>query len=153
MSNPKYYGSRTEINSKGRLGLSNGSLDSRVLRERSQQGQPHSHAHHHGSRQQLQKPSRSKKSVYLWTTGDVLSWLQKKHREYLDLYGGLFEEHDISGKALVRLNEMKLERMGIQNKEHRTDIHVHIVRLRIKHEQTELKLLKKGDRGIVVQRP
>nr|XP_054771837.1 protein aveugle-like [Lytechinus pictus] len=130
MSNPR-YGGRSDISATVKIGLSNGSLDSRASKE------------HGGGLNK--KSSRVKKSVYLWTPTDVRSWLQKKHRDYFERYYSLFLEHDISGRALVRLNELKLERMGIENKEHRIDLHEQILKLRIKHEQNELRLLRKTD--------
>ncbi|KAJ8045152.1 hypothetical protein HOLleu_08096 [Holothuria leucospilota] len=52
-------------------------------------------------------------------------------------------EHDIVGKVLVQLSTSQLQQMGIRNEKHRVDIYEKIIKLRLKHEQVELKLLRK----------
>ncbi|XP_071965341.1 sterile alpha motif domain-containing protein 12-like [Antedon mediterranea] len=88
-----------------------------------------------------QKSTRSKKSVFKWDNCDVLRWLRKHHLQYYQLYGANFKEHDISGRALIKLNLIKLEKMEIDDQMHRNDLLEYILRLRLKHEQTELRLL------------
>ncbi|XP_072017608.1 protein aveugle-like [Amphiura filiformis] len=92
-----------------------------------------------------QKPSsrKVKRSVFLWTNSEVMRWLRKKHIQYYSLYNHVFKDHDISGKSLVRLNHIKLEKMGITDLDHRSDLLEHILRLKLKHELHELKLLQK----------
>ncbi|XP_033120599.1 sterile alpha motif domain-containing protein 12-like [Anneissia japonica] len=89
----------------------------------------------------LKKSARSRKSVFKWDNSDVLRWLRKHHLQYYQLYGTNFKEHDISGRALIKLNLIKLEKMEISDPTHRTDLLEYILRLRLKHEQTELRLL------------
>lgn len=86
---------------------------------------------------------KNKKSVFTWSRQDVLRWLNKYHTHYFHLYGDLFREHDIVGKVLVQLSTSQLQQMGIRNEKHRVDIYEKIIKLRLKHEQVELKLLRK----------
>ncbi|XP_038056674.1 protein aveugle-like [Patiria miniata] len=85
--------------------------------------------------------ARAKKTVYHWGNAEVLRWL-KKYDQYNTLYSQVFQEHDLSGRALVRLNPIRMEKMGITNPDHRSDLLERILRLRLKHEQNELKILQ-----------
>ncbi|XP_022102618.1 protein aveugle-like [Acanthaster planci] len=84
---------------------------------------------------------RTKKTVYHWGNVEVLRWL-RKYEQYHNLYSQMFEEHDLSGRALVRLNPVRMEKMGITNPDHRVDLLERILRLRLKHEQNELKIIQ-----------
>ncbi|XP_077991513.1 sterile alpha motif domain-containing protein 12-like [Glandiceps talaboti] len=95
----------------------------------------------------LKSPSKKKpksKSVFMWNVVDVTKWLRRYCPTYYGLYGNIFEEHEISGRALVKLDMRKLEQMGIPSREHRSELLNYILKLRVKHEQVELKALLKG---------
>ncbi|XP_013380536.1 protein aveugle [Lingula anatina] len=97
-----------------------------------------------------QKEPASKKStkgkgpkpLYFWGKADVNKWLRKHGGNYYQLYGQLFLDHEISGRALIRLSDMKLGRMGIQNPEHREDLMQLILHLKLRNEAAELKNLE-----------
>ncbi|XP_033644579.1 protein aveugle-like [Asterias rubens] len=88
------------------------------------------------------RSKNTKKTVYHWGNAEVIRWLRKHHTHYYNQYSRVFQEHDLSGRALVRLDPIRMEKMGITNSEHIADLLEHIFRLRLKHEQNELKILQ-----------
>ncbi|XP_070554850.1 sterile alpha motif domain-containing protein 12-like isoform X2 [Ptychodera flava] len=91
----------------------------------------------------LSKKRSKPKPVFLWGVQEVTRWLRRHCPTYYGLYGNIFSEHEISGRALVNLDMRKLEQMGINNPDHRSELLNQILKLRIKHEQAELKALQK----------
>ncbi|KAK3091303.1 hypothetical protein FSP39_018786 [Pinctada imbricata] len=90
----------------------------------------------------VKKNPRSKtKPLHFWTTADVNKWLRKYGGGLHDKYGELLSQQEITGRTLIRMNEMKLEKIGISKPEHRKDLMQHILRLRLKHEMSDLKNL------------
>ncbi|CAH2044306.1 unnamed protein product, partial [Iphiclides podalirius] len=85
------------------------------------------------------------KAVYLWTEADVQKWLRRHCSDYYNLYWERFHEHDITGRALVRINDNTLLRMGITNKEHREAIWREILKLRLKTDIVEIRDLERAD--------
>lgn len=83
------------------------------------------------------------KAVYLWTEADVQKWLRRHCSDYYNLYWEKFHEHDITGRALVRINDNTLLRMGIMNKEHREAIWREILKLRLKADIVEIRDLER----------
>ncbi|XP_053610651.1 protein aveugle [Plodia interpunctella] len=83
------------------------------------------------------------KAVYLWTEADVQKWLRRHCGDYYSLYWERFHEHDITGRALVRINDNTLLRMGITNKEHREAIWREILKLRLKTDIVEIRDLER----------
>lgn len=83
-----------------------------------------------------------KKSVFTWTVHDVQRWLQKYHT-YHTLYGKSFRENHILGKVLVQLTSQQLQQMGVDNEKHRADLLEKIIKLRLKSELAELKVMRK----------
>ncbi|VVC89784.1 protein aveugle [Leptidea sinapis] len=83
------------------------------------------------------------KEVYLWTEADVQKWLRRHCSDYYNLYWERFHEHDITGRALVRLNDNTLLRMGITNKDHREAIWREILKLRLKTDIVEIRDLER----------
>ncbi|KAL5233526.1 hypothetical protein ACI65C_000936 [Semiaphis heraclei] len=81
--------------------------------------------------QNVVKPRNSRaarpKVVYQWTVQDVQKWF-----DYYVLYGEKFLQHEIIGRALIRINENQLYRMGIINQDHSQDICREILKLRLK---------------------
>ncbi|XP_032518691.2 protein aveugle [Danaus plexippus] len=83
------------------------------------------------------------KAVYLWSEADVQKWLRRHCSDYYNMYWERFHEHDITGRALVRINDNTLLRMGIINKEHREAIWREILKLRLKTDIVEIRDLER----------
>ncbi|ELU18838.1 hypothetical protein CAPTEDRAFT_133107, partial [Capitella teleta] len=89
------------------------------------------------------------KLLYFWSSDDVSKWLRKHCAEHYNNYKEAFAEHDINGESLVRLNNMKLQRMGIEEESHRAEILRYIMQLKLQTETREFKNLdqKKDQRS------
>lgn len=87
--------------------------------------------------------SRRPKPVFFWNNADVMKWLKRHCEEYYGLYGQLFLEHEITGRSLVRMNDVSLERMGINDAEHREELCRIILKLKLKSDILEMKDLEK----------
>ncbi|CAG0897475.1 unnamed protein product [Cyprideis torosa] len=74
---------------------------------------------------------------YQWTNGEVIKWFQRHCPEYD--YGELFRQHDVTGRALVQMNEFSLQRLGITDSQHRRKIWREILKLRLKTDMYEMK--------------
>ncbi|XP_049876454.1 protein aveugle [Pectinophora gossypiella] len=94
------------------------------------------------SNKQKTKTTRPK-AVYLWTEADVQKWLRRHCSDYYNLYWERFHEHDITGRALIRINDNTLLRMGITNKDHRDAIWREILKLRLKTDIVEIRDLER----------
>ncbi|XP_001605297.1 protein aveugle isoform X2 [Nasonia vitripennis] len=77
--------------------------------------------------------------VYLWNVLDVQKWLRRHCSDYYQSYHEKFLYHDITGRALLRLNENILMRLGIEDKEHRMDIWREIMKLHLKTDILEIR--------------
>lgn len=93
------------------------------------------------------------KPLYFWTSADVNKWWRKHGGLCYQLYGDLLTEHDVGGRTLIRMNEIKLEKIGITNPEHRHELMQHILRLRLKHEMADLKNLDQRGVGFDLKLP
>lgn len=87
------------------------------------------------------------KPLYFWSAADVNKWLKKHGGHYHQLYGELFMQQEITGRTLIRLNDIKLEKIGITSPDHRADLMRHILKLRLKHESHDLKTLDQKGTG------
>lgn len=76
------------------------------------------------------------KPANLWTVADVQKWYRRHCSEYLQ-YIDLFAQHEITGRALLRLNDNSLQAMGVENHEDREAIWREIVKQRIKTDKLE----------------
>jgi len=85
------------------------------------------------------------KSVYSWTVSDVQKWLRRHCSDYYQQYGNLFLQHDITGRALLRLNDNSLLRLGITDMTHREAIWREILKLRLKTDIMEIRDLQRRD--------
>ncbi|XP_044738676.1 protein aveugle [Chrysoperla carnea] len=83
------------------------------------------------------------KAVYYWTVSDVQKWLRRHCSDYYPLYWDKFQQHDITGRALVRINENTLLRLGIVNSEHREAIWREIMKQRLKTDIMEIRDLER----------
>ncbi|EDW10018.1 hypothetical protein AWZ03_011824 [Drosophila navojoa] len=78
------------------------------------------------------------KAVHQWTVGDVQKWYDRHCGEYTK-YVGLFAEHDITGRALLRITDSTLQRMGITDNRDREAIWREIVKQRLKTDIMEIR--------------
>uniref|UniRef100_A0A1B6EFB1 SAM domain-containing protein n=1 Tax=Clastoptera arizonana TaxID=38151 RepID=A0A1B6EFB1_9HEMI len=85
------------------------------------------------------------KPVYLWSVFEVQKWLRRHCSDYYPLYGERFQFHEITGRALVRINEGTLLRLGIENANHRQEIWREIMKLRLKTDILEIRDLERKD--------
>ncbi|XP_054269106.1 protein aveugle-like [Macrosteles quadrilineatus] len=83
--------------------------------------------------------------VFLWSVIDVQKWLRRHCSDYYPLYGEIFQQHDITGRALIRLTESTLFRLGIHDSNHRQEIWREIIKLRLKTAILEIRDLEHKD--------
>uniref|UniRef100_A0AAQ4RNK0 Sterile alpha motif domain containing 12 n=2 Tax=Gasterosteus aculeatus aculeatus TaxID=481459 RepID=A0AAQ4RNK0_GASAC len=95
------------------------------------------------SESELSRPGYVKlsKPVALWTQPDVCKWLKKHCPNQHQIYSDSFKQHDITGRALMRLTDRKLERMGIMQEAQRQHILQQVLQLRVREEVRTLQLL------------
>ncbi|XP_077051861.1 sterile alpha motif domain-containing protein 12 isoform X2 [Siphateles boraxobius] len=95
------------------------------------------------SESELSRPGTVKlsKPVALWTQQDVCKWLKKHCPNQHQVYSDSFKLHDITGRALMRLTDRKLERMGIMQESQRQFILQQVLQLRVREEVRTLQLL------------
>ncbi|XP_056876342.1 sterile alpha motif domain-containing protein 12 isoform X2 [Takifugu flavidus] len=98
------------------------------------------------SESELTRPGYVKlsKPVALWTQQDVCKWLKKHCPSQHQIYSDSFKQHDITGRALMRLTDRKLERMGIMQEAQRQHILQQVLQLRVREEVRTLQLLTQG---------
>ncbi|KAI1306005.1 Protein aveugle [Halotydeus destructor] len=87
--------------------------------------------------------NRRPKPVFFWNNTDVMKWLKRHCEEYYGLYGQMFLEHEITGRQLVRMTDITLQRMGINEAQHRDDLCRIIMKLKLKSDILEMKDLEK----------
>lgn len=99
--------------------------------------------HRSVSESELSKPGYVKlsKPVALWSVQDVCKWLKKHCPNQHQIYSDSFKQHDITGRALMRLTDRKLERMGIIQEVQRQCILQQVLQLRVREEVRTLQLL------------
>lgn len=89
-----------------------------------------------------QKEKRKRpRPMYLWAGNDVIKWYRRHCSEY-DEYVSLFENHAITGRALLRADDDSLRRMGIENNEHRDAILREILKQKLKTDIMEIRDLQ-----------
>ena len=91
----------------------------------------------------ISEQTRRPKSIFFWNNADVMKWLNRHCGEYYGLYGQFFFEHEITGRSLIRLTDVTLERMGISEAKHRDEICRIILKLKLKSDILEMKDLEK----------
>uniref|UniRef100_A0A182UA53 SAM domain-containing protein n=1 Tax=Anopheles melas TaxID=34690 RepID=A0A182UA53_9DIPT len=80
------------------------------------------------------------KPVYMWTVADTLKWLWRHCNERCVKYQELFQRHEITGRALLRItDEQTLYRMGIHDEKDRSDILREIIKQRLKTDIMEIR--------------
>uniref|UniRef100_A0A8B9FKV3 Sterile alpha motif domain containing 10 n=1 Tax=Amazona collaria TaxID=241587 RepID=A0A8B9FKV3_9PSIT len=81
------------------------------------------------------------KPVVLWTQQDVCKWLKKHCPHNYLIYVEAFSHHAITGRALLRLNGEKLQRMGIAPEAQRQEVLQQVLQLQVREEVRNLQLL------------
>uniref|UniRef100_A0A8D0E1G3 Sterile alpha motif domain containing 10 n=1 Tax=Salvator merianae TaxID=96440 RepID=A0A8D0E1G3_SALMN len=81
------------------------------------------------------------KPVVLWTQQDVCKWLKKHCPHNYLIYVEAFSHHAITGRALLRLNAEKLQRMGITHESQRQEVLQQVLQLQVREEVRNLQLL------------
>uniref|UniRef100_A0A3Q1IX05 SAM domain-containing protein n=1 Tax=Anabas testudineus TaxID=64144 RepID=A0A3Q1IX05_ANATE len=84
------------------------------------------------------------KPVVLWTQQDVCKWLKKYCPHNYLTYVEAFSHHAITGRALLRLNGEKLERMGIIQETLRQEVLQQVLQLQVREEVRNLQLLSRS---------
>uniref|UniRef100_A0A8C8R833 Sterile alpha motif domain containing 10 n=1 Tax=Pelusios castaneus TaxID=367368 RepID=A0A8C8R833_9SAUR len=84
------------------------------------------------------------KPVVLWTQQDVCKWLKKHCPHNYLIYVEAFSHHAITGRALLRLNAEKLQRMGITHESQRQEVLQQVLQLQVREEVRNLQLLSQG---------
>uniref|UniRef100_A0A8B9LH50 Sterile alpha motif domain-containing protein 10-like n=2 Tax=Astyanax mexicanus TaxID=7994 RepID=A0A8B9LH50_ASTMX len=90
-------------------------------------------------------PSLSR-PVVLWSQQDVCRWLKKHCPHNYLTYVEAFSHHAITGRALLRLNGEKLERMGLVQETLRQELLQQVLQLQVQEEGRNLQLLSRGER-------
>ncbi|NWR82936.1 SAM10 protein, partial [Furnarius figulus] len=89
------------------------------------------------------------KPVVLWTQQDVCKWLKKHCPHNYLIYVEAFSHHAITGRALLRLNGEKLQRMGIALETQRQEVLQQVLQLQVREEVRNLQLLSQASFGNV----
>ncbi|KAL9704606.1 hypothetical protein quinque_008124 [Culex quinquefasciatus] len=79
------------------------------------------------------------KPVYLWTVADSQKWLRRHCSERGATYSDLFQKHEITGRALLRITDDSLHRMGIEDEKDREDILREMIKQRLKTDIMEIR--------------
>ncbi|KAK0155626.1 Sterile alpha motif domain-containing protein 10 [Merluccius polli] len=90
--------------------------------------------------------------VVLWSQQDVCRWLKKHCPHNYLTYVEVFSQHAITGRALLRLNGEKLERMGLVQETLRQDLLQQVLQLQVQEEGRNLQLLSRGEEGTPAMR-
>ncbi|KAM6340480.1 LOW QUALITY PROTEIN: sterile alpha motif domain-containing protein 10 [Alca torda] len=91
------------------------------------------------------------KPVVLWTQQDVCKW--QKHCPHNYLIYVAFSHHAITGRALLRLNGEKLQRMGIAHEAQRQEVLQQVLQLQVREEVRNLQLLSQDCTNTVNRAP
>uniref|UniRef100_H2S828 Sterile alpha motif domain containing 10a n=1 Tax=Takifugu rubripes TaxID=31033 RepID=H2S828_TAKRU len=85
--------------------------------------------------------------VVLWSQQDVCKWLKKHCPHNYLTYVEAFSHHAITGRALLRLNGEKLERMGLVQETLRQELLQQVLQLQVQEEGRNLQLLSRSSFG------
>ncbi|XP_013877756.1 sterile alpha motif domain-containing protein 12 [Austrofundulus limnaeus] len=73
-----------------------------------------------------------------WSVEQVLTWVQEKHPEHMSRLQKTIIEHDVSGRALLRLKQDHLELLGVEDEEQQQEMLQDLLLLRLQEEIDEL---------------
>ncbi|XP_076010993.1 sterile alpha motif domain-containing protein 12-like [Genypterus blacodes] len=77
------------------------------------------------------------KRVSSWSVEEVLNWIQEQYPAQMDTIHIAFIKHAISGRALLRMKDYHLERLGLEAEEQQ-EILQDILLLRVQEELEDL---------------
>ncbi|XP_022916775.1 protein aveugle [Onthophagus taurus] len=77
-------------------------------------------------------------SIYAWSAADVRKWFARHCADY-QKYLGMFAQHEITGRSLLRITENTLLRIGIIDSDDRNAIWREILKLKLKTDIVEIK--------------
>ncbi|XP_029903192.1 sterile alpha motif domain-containing protein 12-like [Myripristis murdjan] len=77
------------------------------------------------------------KRVSFWSVEEVLDWVQEYYPAQLNTLHTAFIKHSITGRALLRMKEHHLERLGVESKEQQ-EILQDVLLLRVQEELENL---------------
>lgn len=80
--------------------------------------------------------------VFFWETVHVMKWMKRVCINHYTSYSTLFLDHEITGRSLVRLNDVSLEKMGIKDATHRDELYREILKLKLKSNILEMRDLE-----------
>ncbi|XP_004841180.1 sterile alpha motif domain-containing protein 10 isoform X3 [Heterocephalus glaber] len=80
----------------------------------------------------------------LWSQQDVCKWLKRHCPHNYLVYVEAFSQHAITGRALLRLNAEKLQRMGLAQEAQRQEVLQQVLRLQVREEGRSLQLLSQA---------
>jgi len=84
----------------------------------------------------------SHKNVLLWNVDDVVNWLGRSCSvDIQSRYAQRIQYHDINGRALMRMNDEKLQIIGIENSSHRYEILKEIYKQQLRCQEKHFKEL------------
>merc|ERR1712242_213910 len=113
-----------------------------------QQQQQHHNQHRHQSSATLRIHGQNPKNVLMWTVDDVVVWLgQCCSVELQSRYAQTIRYHDINGRALMRMDDEKLQLLGIENATHRYEILKEIYKQQLRNHEKYFKELNQSLSG------
>lgn len=71
-----------------------------------------------------------------------MKWMKRVCINHYTSYSTLFLDHEITGRSLVRLNDVSLEKMGIKDANHRDELYREILKLKLKSNILEMRDLE-----------
>ncbi|XP_062892055.1 sterile alpha motif domain-containing protein 12-like isoform X2 [Mobula hypostoma] len=92
----------------------------------------------------VENTDMTNKPVSLWTVDDVCEWIKSRFPGHSSGFVEAIYGHAVSGRALLRMTEGKLEQMGIDEENHRHSLLQEILQLRIQDDVESLTSIFKG---------
>ncbi|NXV28104.1 SAM10 protein, partial [Rissa tridactyla] len=131
----------------GRSQRTDGGRTVKLLRQPGTEGSQGRACDHYGIYHTSPTLGSLAKPVVLWTQQDVCKWLKKHCPHNYLVYVEAFSHHAITGRALLRLNGEKLQRMGIAHEAQRQEVLQQVLQLQVREEVRNLQLLSQGRAG------
>uniref|UniRef100_A0A8C2STM1 Sterile alpha motif domain containing 10 n=1 Tax=Coturnix japonica TaxID=93934 RepID=A0A8C2STM1_COTJA len=130
----------------GRSQRGEGSRAIKLLRQPGTEGSQGRGCDHYGIYHTSPTLGSLTKPVVLWSQQDVCKWLKKHCPHNYLIYVEAFSHHAITGRALLRLNGEKLQRMGIAHEAQRQEVLQQVLQLQVREEVRNLQLLSQANK-------
>ncbi|XP_050763461.1 sterile alpha motif domain-containing protein 10 [Gymnogyps californianus] len=137
----------------GRSQRADGGRTVKLLRQPGTEGSQGRACDHYGIYHTSPTLGSLAKPVVLWTQQDVCKWLKKHCPHNYLIYVEAFSHHAITGRALLRLNGEKLQRMGIAHEAQRQEVLQQVLQLQVREEVRNLQLLSQDCTNTVNRAP